>query len=191
MKKTITILFFLFTILLSCGQNQIPKDKFQKDIQTFSEAYSKKDWEKYTSMIYPKLFDILPKQQMIFYLNLFSAMASIDMNLMQIDSTSEVIINGNEKFCRVYYSGTTTMKISGKLLLKAIDTLKVKTEKLYGKENVEYDTAIKQFFINFNQSTIAIADKNTDEWKYIECTINNQEIIPKIIPVEVLKKLKL
>lgn len=192
MKKTITILFFFSTIMLSWGQKENPKDIFQKDIKAYSEAYNKKDWEKVTSMIYPKLFDILPKQQMIMYLNLMGTMGmSIELNFKQVDSISEIVKSGKEKYCRVYYSGVTKLKIGDGLSVKSIDKIKEQSEDLYGKENVKYDDKEKLFTMNTNQCMIAIADKKSKEWKYIEYTKENQNMLPKLVPEEARTKLKL
>jgi hypothetical protein len=122
MKNTILFLFSLVTLLVSCRSDKNLNKRFQKDIEKYIKAYNNKDWEKVTRMIYPKLFDILPKQQMILYFMLSESIGpKTALEFNRIDSISDIIVSGDKQYCRIFYIGMIPVSITGDLLSKNMD----------------------------------------------------------------------
>ena len=190
MKKELFSLLILLLILVSCSGNKI-EDRFLSDLEDYSEAYNNNNWEKVVSMIYPKLFVITPKDEMIQMMKkLDSVGIKMTLNINNIEKITDIITNGNENFCRIDYNSHMNVAI-GTTQLPNIALYKESFESNFGKENVKYDDSKKQFDINAHQSMIAVSNKDSNEWKYIEFNSGQADsIIEQLLPVEVLKKLK-
>jgi hypothetical protein len=190
MKKIILILFSLIAILTSCGQNNNLNKRFQKDIIKYREACNDKDWDKVIDMIYPKLFDSLSKPQMtLFFMLAESIGPKTVLEFNRIDSLSDIFVNGNEKYCRIYYSGLLKFNIGGDISSKDVDQLKKNCEDKYGAKNFQFDEKQHLFIIKSDQSMIAISDKDKNDWKYVEYSGAMKQMFIKIIPEEVHKML--
>jgi hypothetical protein len=190
MKKIILVLFSILTILISCGQNDNLNKKFQKDIKEYTEAYSDHDWEKVTDMIWPKLFDSLPKQQMILFLMLSESIGpKTVMEFNKMDSLSEIIVNGDEKYCRIFYSVFIRCAVSGDLWSKDNEHVRKSLEEKYGADKIQFDEKKHLVIIPSVRSMIAISGKNKNDWKYVEYSGTMGSMFIKLIPEEVQKKL--
>ena len=190
MKNTILILFSLITILVSCRSDKPLNKRFQKDIEKYTKAYNSRDWEKVILMIYPKLFDILPKQQMILYFMLSESIGPRTVpEFDRIDSISDIIVSGDEKYCRIFYDGIIRYSITGDLISKNMDQLKKSYLDKYAAKNVQFNERRHLIKIHVDKSMIAISNNNKNDWKYVEYAGNMKEMLLKIIPDEVHQKL--
>lgn len=190
MRNTILILFSLISLLMSCRSDINLNKRFQKDIEKYTKAYNSKDWEKVTQMIYPKLFGILPKQQMILYFMLSESIGpKTVLEFNRIDSISDIIVSGDEQYCRVFYNGMIPLSITGDLLSKNMDQLKKSYQDKYVSENVQIVEKKHLIMFQVYQSMIAISGKGKNDWKYVEYAGNMKEMLLRIIPEEVHQKL--
>jgi hypothetical protein len=181
----------LFFIFISCGEKSSFEDKFKSDIIEYLDAYNKTDWDKVTSMIYPPFFSAVSKNQIIQTLRALDSMGlKRRFNFKGINKISDIVANGNERYCRIYYNAVITIVIN-QLQLPNIEKFKEDFDEDFGKENVKFNPALNQFTINAGQSVIAAADKDLQNWKYIE--LNNEHAIDRIlliIPKEIFKRLE-
>jgi hypothetical protein len=192
MKKSITFLLLLTTVIFSYGQKESTREIFEKDIKEFLEATNKKDWDKINGIMYPRTFEFFSKQKMITIMDLPEKMGmSIDRNYIKVDSISDIVNSGKEKFYMIYYSFICEVIISDSLKLASIDRVKGLFKRVYGEENVSYNDEENLFTFNSQSRMIAIAYKKSSDWKYILCWSFLKEVIPKLIPKIVQKKFKL
>ena len=176
------------TAVYTKGNNEL-KAEFTTDISNYLDAFNKGDWDGVINMIYPKLFDLLTKEQMIQTFNQLEEMGmEMKTDFNKIEKISEVINYENSKFCRVYYNGGLTIKISG-AMLENKGQLGQSFIAAYGMENVKYDDTNNKFDINAKKSMIAISKIDSNEWKYIEYNDQQEEMLKQLIPEKVLDQI--
>ncbi|MCO6468898.1 MAG: hypothetical protein J5I54_08650 [Bacteroidales bacterium] len=176
------------TAVYTKGNNEL-KAKFTTDISNYLDAFNKGDWDGVINMIYPKLFDLITKEQMKQTFNQMEEMGmEMKTDFNKIEKISEVINYKNSKFCRVYYNGGLTIKISG-VMLENKDQLGQSLIAAYGLENVKYDGTNNKFDINANKSMIAVSNIDSDEWTYIEYYDQQEEMLKQLIPDKVLEQI--
>ena len=176
------------TAVYTKGNNDL-KAKFTTDISNYLDAFNKGDWDGVINMIYPKLFDLLTKEQMIQTFNQMEEMGmEMKTDFNKIEKVSEVINYESSKFCRVYYNAGLTIKISG-VMLENKDQLGQSFLAAYGLENVKYDDINNKFDINAKKSMIAVSNIDSDEWTYIEYNDQQEEMFKQLIPENVLEQI--
>lgn len=187
--------FMLFVVLsfmfVCCSSKKDLTERFKADITSYTEAYNKGEWNKVADLIYPKLYSVSSKEELI------ATMSSLDsmgmktvITLNNIDKISEVFTHVDEKFCLIKYKTTLDITIE-KSMIDKINELKSGFEAQFGKENIRFDEKLNKFNISATQTMVAISPKDKDEWKYIEHDESQPDYITKmIIPEEILKKFK-
>ena len=166
------------------------KEHFTADISNYLEAFNHRNWDGVVDMVYPKMFDLIPKDQMKQSFNQLEEMG-MDMKteFKEITKISEVIIHENSKFCRVYYHSGITIIISG-LMLENKEQLIENFITAYGSDNVNYYENENRFFINAIKSMIAVLNEDSDDWKYIEYNDQQKVFLGQFIPSKVLEQIE-
>ena len=165
------------------------KTQFAIDMSNYFKAFNQEDWEGVIDMVYPKLFDLISKDQMIqLFIQIKEMGMDMKLELKQVDKISEIINYENSRFCRVYYNGMLTIGISG-AMLENKDQLKESFIAAYGLENVKYDSINEQFDVNAKKSMMAIASIDSNNWTYMEYNEQQEEMLYQLIPKEVLDQL--
>ena len=162
------------------------KTQFAIDLSNYFKAFNQEDWDGVIDMVYPKLFDLITKDQMVqLFIQIKEMGMDMKLELMLIDKISEIINYESSSFCRVYYNGILTIGISGKML-EGKDQLKQSFISAYGLENVKYDSINKKFDINAKKSMMAISSIDSNNWTYIEYDEQQEEMLYQLMPKEVL-----
>lgn len=178
-------------MVISCSEKKELTDLFQKDIQNYLNAYNTTDWERVTGMIYPPFFNAVSRNQIIQTLRILDSIGmKRTFTLKNVEKVSDVVVNGNEKFCLVNYN-TQIIIVINRLQIANIEKFKEDFAEDFGEENVVYDEKNLRFTIEANQKIIAASNKDSDNWKYIE--LNNEHAVDRVLlimPKEVLKKLE-
>jgi hypothetical protein len=107
-----------------------------------------------------------------------------------IDKITPIVYYENLEYCRIYYTGIAKLKIDG-VTIKNKNLIYKNLIAIYGINNVKFDEENNTFIININKSMIAISEKGTDSWKYIEYNEQNNKVFLKLIPKKVLTQLAL
>ncbi len=204
------ILLIIFCILLNCKspangielkkltknspsinkvKNDSLKAKFATDIIIFINAYNDGDLELFCNMIYPKLFELQSKEEMI---KLMERVQNNGMNIksefQDIEKISNLVFYKNEVFCRIYYHIVISVKLSGELL-KNKDKFKLDVERIYGKDNFVYEDKTSSFFIEAKKSMFAISSKGSGVWKYLEYNEEDEKTTSGLIPLDILEEI--
>lgn len=196
MLKTISQLLvaFLF-ILASCSVSSEKEPAtheaiIKKDVVEFMEGHMNKgNWEGVINMMYPKLFDISPKAQLIAQMQQMELMGiNITAKNTKVVGLSELIKEGEEQFCRIDYTSDLTIKIATEAE-SMIPMFKAQFDKAYGAKNVLYDEKNSLFRVKSAKSMIGVAPINTDDWTYFEFNKNQQQLLELLLPKKVRKKL--
>ncbi len=201
-----TILFLLATLfIVSCGSNvttdvkEKEKSKeeltehFTKDLKSFLSYMNEEDWDSAFDYIYPKLFNIVSKEQMIGAVEqAFQSGMEMKVSFIEIDDVSAKTTHEKEDFCKIQYKSTITMTISQDMLeIMGADQFIQSLEAAYGIGAVNYNEDKGMFVIDALRIIVAIADKGTMKWKYIEYNPGQEQILTTLLPSEVIKEFDL
>ena len=189
MKHVSILLFSLFLLVTSAtGQNQL-KNHFEKDLKNYTTAFNNKQWDVVTQMMYPRIFEMMSKENMVMVLEQMDNLGvKMTTDFKHIDRISDVVENGNEKYCKIQYYGVIKVKLSG-LMSQGSSLMQPQFEKEFGKENVKYHEDTNSFTIHAHRSMVAIADKESNNWKYIDVNSPQAKGLQKLIPASVQQKL--
>lgn len=195
MTKTISFVFATFFLLLaSCSQpksdNKVSKgdeEVIKKDIVQFMETYMNKgEWEGVINMMYPKLFTIAPKEQIIAQMEQMELSGvSITAKNTKVVKISDVVVYEDEQFCLIDYKSDIKITIAEQAT-NNIPMFKAQFEQAYGRSNVTFDEKNNVFNIKGNKTMVGVAPINTNDWGYFEFNKNQPQILDALLPKEVL-----
>ena len=188
MKKITIFLLFCFVISAGIAQTQL-KQHFEKDIKNYTTAFNNKEWNKVTQMMYPRMFEMMSKEKMILVLDQMDNLGiKMITDFRSIDKISQVVENGKEKYCKIQYYGVISVKLSG-LMTQGSSLIQPQFEQEFGKKNVKYNESNNSFTIQAHRSMVAIANKNSDNWKYIDVNSPQAKGLKRLIPAHVQEQL--
>tara|TARA_B100001250_G_scaffold413086_1_gene446078 strand:+ start:1435 stop:2040 length:606 start_codon:yes stop_codon:yes gene_type:complete len=194
----------LFTLALlisfsSFGQSTSNiKSTFTSDLNKFYQFTVDRDYDKLFDLINPGMFNLISREQLA---QVFEMTFDETISGMKFNIGSSAIINISDRFdfdghkyYMIYYTSTMEMQILSEELLSNIENIKFVFENEYSQksDSFEFDSKTNTFKITgLQQSMIASAEANTDNWKYIEYKTDSQSLamMSNIIPAEVMKKL--
>lgn len=200
MKKIIFIsLILLFTLnsVIYCQSttdytevSSDLKERFNKDANSFFKLFNKENWMGMTDMMYPKLFTIATKEQMITALaQIGESGMKMTINEVNIYKVSNPIEEEGEVFRKLSYNAKMEIKISGEML-ESYSMLEESFKGVFGENNVKYDKEISTFKINSDKALIAIAKKKSSDWKYLEFNESQPAMLQALFPDSVYQSFK-
>lgn len=181
--------------------------------ETFSTYFNTVEQGDYTTTldyIYPRLFDLVPKEAMLQAMQQINADPTIQITMDSsiINSVSEIITVGDSTYARVDYNFIMIMKLIPEETdleeesestsaeegededeFNQFDFTADMLEGVYGEKNVRRDKENSKLFIRIEASMFAIEDPEVDGWKFLEKKDQLMPILEQLIPEEVLKKL--
>ncbi|WP_372751126.1 hypothetical protein [Labilibaculum sp.] len=184
MKRITLFLILSFIVTSSFAQKQL-QEHFKKDLINYTSAFNNKEWNTLTQMMYPPMFEMMSKENMVQGLEQMDKIGvNMTTDFKSIDNVSEVVVNGSEKYCKIQYYGIINIKLSG-LMSQGSLLLQSQFENEFGKENVTYKEENNSFTIHAHRSMLAISHKNSDDWKYIDVDSPKAKGLKKLIPEKV------
>ena len=188
MKKIIILVLICFVITTTHAQKHL-KQHFEKDIISYTNAFNNKEWNKVTQMMYPPMFEMMSKEKMIFALEQMDNLGvKMTTDFRSIDKISNVVENGKEKYCKIQYYGVISVKLSG-LMSQGSELLKPQFVQEFGEKNVKYNKASNSFTIQAHREMIAVANKTSSIWKYIDVNSPQAKGLKRLIPANVQHQL--
>jgi len=179
---------FCFVITTGIAQKQL-KQFFEKDLINYTTAFNNKEWNTVTQMMYPRMFEMMSKEKMILVLEQMNNLGiKMTTDFRSIDKISQVVENGKEKYCKIQYYGVISVKLSG-LMSQGSTLIQPQFEQEFGKRNVKYNESSNSFTIQAHRSMLAVADKKSDNWKYIDVNSPQAKGLKRLIPLRVKEQL--
>lgn len=183
---TLFLSFLLFTNVIAQDQ-----DAISKDAGSYFATLKSKDISASIDYLYPKLFDIAPREKVVEALKATLNDPSIEINFsnMVVSNVSKTVITEDVKYALISYSYV--------MAIKPLDAMDKKMEKqllqsycdLFGKSNVAYDKESKTYTISMTTSMYAINAPGYNSWKFLENKNGMETILQKLIPESVIEQL--
>lgn len=188
MKRLGIMLLLCFVMLTGFSQKQL-EAHFEKDLIDYTDAFNKKQWNTVTQMMYPRVFEKMSKSSMLMFLEQMDNLGvKMTTDFRSIDHISSVVKAGHEKYCKIQYYGVIRVKLSG-LMSQGSSLMQPQFEAEFGKENVKYHESSNSFTIQAHRSMVAVANKKTDNWKYIDVDSPMAKGLRSLVPAHVQKQL--
>ena len=182
---------FLLTGCLAIGlsaQNTDHRAVVSDSLEVYLQANYDKDYDKIMDMVYPKLFDIVAREEMI---AMFKGMESegIEFEISNggVDKISDLVVHEQERFSRVDYHMDMMMRFTG-IEYEAEATQNVIFSSLqaqYGEENVSRKDGA--FYITTDKTMVAIAPLDAESWKFMEMNKDQPQLLEMLLPQEIIE----
>jgi hypothetical protein len=194
MQKTLKFIIPLIA-LLTIGfrplQAQGHKTGIMEKLDIYFKATEEKNWEGVLDMIYPKLFDLASREDLIaVFENMEAEGMELHMSDMKVRDISGLEIFEGEQFALVDYSMKMKIKFTGEDFSdkEAIQMMKGAFEGIYGAENIVVDEEEASFDIQVEKSMFAIAGIGSSDWKFIEQNKGQDYLMDQLLPKEIREK---
>lgn len=180
-------LLFLSVSWLS-GQSAID-DSITERLNQYFQATEAQDWDGVVDLLYPRLFELAPKEDMRQTLaDMNGNGISFEMSGFEIKRISAPFDHEEERFAKVDYSGKMRIKFTSEAYQtpEMVGAITDNFKASYGPGQVRYEAETGIFHIGVNKSMYAIAQSGTQEWYFIE-TEGEASMMEQIIPAAVLE----
>ena len=193
------LIFLLTSLITNTGFGQMNKDEIKLTFEKYFESVEQKENEKTLEYIYPKLFEIYPKNKMLDAMNKKKADTTTDITISNdsIINISETFELEGIKYALIKYSFKMTMKFSetknetesseNEDFNKAELSYELLKE-VYGEKNTIYNKENSTIYINVSNEMFAIKNPSYNDWKFLENKENMKPILEKLLPKKILKK---
>ncbi|MGB1040856.1 MAG: hypothetical protein ACPGVD_08290 [Flavobacteriales bacterium] len=193
--------FILLICLFLFFQCSAPKEKeketstdsltqvFDRDFNKFFGHMNNEEWDKMMDMTNPQIFNIAPREALI---NMFKGQKgqgiSMSINDIKINGYSDIMEFQGIYYTKISYEGTQRMELSEAIMSK-IDLFKSELYKSYDKDDVKIDLDNNVIQIDATKQIIATSLDEKKSWKYLEIQEGQEQVMLKMLPVEVYDKL--
>lgn len=180
--NTVKFSFFFAALVIttSLSGQAVINPGIQSSLNAFIEYSNKKEWDKAFEYLYPKLYNKVPKQDLV---DLMAGMEAdgmaLNMSNVRITSTSVPVEEGNETFVRVEYTADMTVDIKAGGIYdypKSAMAIEQQFQATYGEKNVKYDGDNKSYKILAKKAMMAIQGPD-QSWKLVEINMDQPELM--------------
>ncbi len=210
-KRYFLLALFLFPLLFQ-AQTTWDKAGVQQMLDAYFEKLEKKDMVGTLDYIHPQLFELVPRK--ILEEQIANTFADPSMNLGMHDyamkGISKLKMKEGISYGRVDYSFIMEVQLLNdeeeEVEQEEVEEegyededeseegkdafMQAMFEAQYGKDNVSYEEETRTFLIAVESSMFVIGDPAIGEWKMIENKIGAEELLLKILPQKIYKKLR-
>lgn len=192
MKELITLLFLLTATAATAWSQSSETAAIQQRLDEYFQATEAKDWNKVVDMVYPKLFTLVKKEDMV---RLFADMEGngmvFQMKDFKVNSISEALAHEGERFALVDYSAGMNIRFTSAAYQDSsmVNVLQASFAATYGEENVRYQKEDNSFDIQAEKTMFAIAPEGSADWAFMENNPGQEGLLGTLIPEVVREKL--
>lgn len=196
MKK---LLFALLTLIFfACNSSQkqtndnASEAALDKRLSEFMKANDDMNLEKVIDYTYPKLFEIVPRKDLLKAMEdgFDNEEVKVQLDSLKVDSLYPIFNIGKDSYAKVQYSmlmlmnynpGDSTNNEENDRILQSLAAA-------YGEEKVSLDAATGTIRIHVSSPMVAIVDKYAKEWSFVNLK-ENDPMTDKLFSKELLEKL--
>lgn len=190
-SKTLFVLLIFLQSLLVKGQ-----DDLRSSLEEYLKIAETKNTEKTLDFMYPKFFEIFPREAMSKALNQSFNDPSLEIMLKnsKIISIEEPKQIDTLTFSKVKYSFEMSLKYieTPENPLPDDETLNITFnifKNMYGDDKVKLDNSAKKFEIFTQKEMLMLKSKSVESWKVLGLEKNLMPILEKILPAKIIEKL--
>lgn len=188
-------LIALYLTILSITGYAQPDSSLQVRLDSFFRLTHLKDLDRVLDFTYPKLFSIVPRDQMMEVMKSTFDNEEMTMALdsLQVLKYYPMLVTEEGSFMQMDYSMVLRMQFkeaaedsmdNPEKMEQIVSLLSLK----YGQGNVRYDTDRKQIVILVKSPLLAIKDRYSPQWTFINFK-KDEEITPMLLSKDILDKL--
>ncbi|MFC4815548.1 hypothetical protein [Flavobacterium sp. GCM10023249] len=193
-KLFYTIFIFMMSLTITAQEyKKVIKNEFN-EYMTFIEA---KNFKKALDFVLPESFQIIPKAQL---LKLLEQSYNDPSYKIEFKNSTIFDIGDVQKFGKKYYSllnystqmdmkimNTNDLTAEGKKTL--IDHTISVYQKVYGADNVRYNSGTDFFEIIIQRPVYAISNDGKINWKFLVVEKQQMSMLEKLLPKELIDKI--
>lgn len=189
MKK----LFVLFLFMVSCSlvSNAQADEAMKARLDTFMKLNQSLQFEKLMDYIYPKVFTIAPKEQLVqVFKESFAGNddMSMEMDSLRTGTISSQVTIGDGSYYLICYSMLIRIKITNEKA-DGNNSMLGLMKSQYGEDNVRHDKATGKYVIIVNTSMVAIKDVQSPQWSFLNFEPDHP-LAAQLLDEAVISKLK-
>lgn len=189
MKIKVTVLFILASIF---GFSQT-LESMKIEVQKIYDLTIEKKYDIVLESTYPKIFEIVPKSDMIAAMNKMFDNEQMKISIERVNpefTFSEILVIDGAKFCIIEHNNRMTMKFKEKLGESKELVVASLNESMTGYK-VTMDEKTELITVDGKAKMIAISDKLTNgTWKYVNYN-GESPMMEQVLGKEILKQLGL
>src|SRR5436190_11663862 len=193
LKKFPLLLFIALTSLSSLAQRDT---SLQRRLDEYLAANKQLNFEKLMTYIHPKLFEIVPKAEMIeLFKSIFdNPQMTISMDSMFVAGISKSFNFKGAEYKQVDYYLGMSLRFKDTSVLKEKDKVSEIEERVktaMGAQNVKYIAEDNRLAIDTRKIMFAIKDNPRTQWMFVGYEPQQMDMMKMLIPTEVLTNFKL
>ena len=190
---------FLIVIFCSCKnvqKNDTDKAEIQKVIDAYNKAYLDQDWKYVASLVHPEVFNFFSKEDFIKMLDdtIQRKYYKIISKELFIDSITPSLRDRENKYVLLYLHTKSTLELSSEidsLKTEEVTTNMCKTLKEnFGADFTNCVTSNRKVSYQMKEKCYATFLSEQKKWFILIQDENTKKIVDKIIPREIVRKLK-
>lgn len=163
--------------------------QFQLDVNYYFDAYNRQDWDQVIETTYPLVFRSKKKEDRIVpFIQSTSMGIKRNTAIKKIEKISKVLVVDNKLYSKIYLGADVTVTLTGKAL-EGKDFIKTNLELSYDTQDLLFDEKKGSYHIDAYIVMLAISEKDSNLWKYIEIDKQKEPLLSTIIPQKVLDQL--
>lgn len=193
------ILLALFALTLTSVNAQTSKEDLLKTYDDYMVVVSTLDVDSTLDYIYPKLFEIVPREALFEAMDESFSDPSIELSISKdsLHTISDIVVFDSVHYATIDYSYLMQMRYldeedytSEEDGIDVFGFTKDMLEEEYGPKNVLTDTVQHSFSIDVKAQMFAIYNPEYNAWKFLENKIELSDLIDLIVDEKAVKHFK-
>ncbi len=192
--NAIKFFFILIAVLFTSAlkSQAVINPDIKSSLDAFIDYSNQQNWDKAFGLLYPKLFNKVPKQDLVdLMVGMESDGLSLKMSNTRITSTSVPVEEGNETFVRVEYESDMDVVVETGGIYdhpKAILAMEQQFNGTYGDSNVRWSEDSKKYQVIANKAMMAIKTGN-ESWKLVEINMDQPALMEYLFSPSIMAAL--
>jgi hypothetical protein len=184
-------------IVFTCSSQDFKKT-IEKEFKDYNNLIEKLEFEKSMQYLPQEFIELFSKSQFIKMMNQTYNNPSFKYEIkhLKIDNINDLQKIENKYYTSFNFSGNILIKTNRRIneddedFLNRIKKAKLSMEQSLGKDKVNLIDSQTTISINSFKKVIAISNNGKSDWKFLVLGKNQNEIAKKILPKQIIEKIK-
>ncbi|MCF6244473.1 MAG: hypothetical protein L3J43_05500 [Sulfurovum sp.] len=187
---TLVLLMFVSTNIVAKDMKVEALTTLKSDLETYKTATMKGDVDTLMGFIYPTIFTVSPKEQMTkMFKEMYASGKMPKISKMSFGKINEIQKFDKGHFTTVVYNMDMDMTLGELKPEMKSQMLEMLKTQMGPKSKVSLDDKTNTFHIEKESELIAIKE-GKESWKFIEKTQVDSLVQAKLLPAQIIEKLK-